>query len=71
MSSNIQAVLFDRYKWTAIEARNWLKSNHYTPIKRVHKTDNNLRYRLKNPTRNSKYITKHLHGGITLIILTS
>lgn len=64
----IQAVLFDRNKWTSAEARKWLKLHNYQPIKRVHITNNNLRYRLKQPFKTSRYITKHLSNGVTLII---
>ena len=66
--SEIQAVLFKNTKWDSKKSRDWLKKNKYVPIKRVHKTDTFLRYRLKEPNQYKRFITKKLGKGIELII---
>ena len=50
--------------WTCTEARAWLKKHHFQPIKKVHKTSGNLRYRITEPT-GSKYRIKHTDEGIS------
>jgi hypothetical protein len=66
--SSIQAIIFDNKLWTATTARAWLKKNNYTPIKRVHKTLNYLRYRLIEPTKFKSFIMKKTGTGIKLVI---
>lgn len=46
----IQAVLFSKNYYTTSQARKWLKKENLKPIKRVHKTNKYLRYRIKNPS---------------------
>ena len=58
--SQIQAIIFDKKKWTASKARNWLKKNRFKPLKAVHKTENYLRYRLKTPSKNLDIERNHL-----------
>lgn len=65
--SEIQAVLFDRELWIPRIARIWLKHHELIPIKRVHITDDKLRYRIHEPDYDS-FITKKLADGIELII---
>jgi hypothetical protein len=59
--TEIQSILFNKTKYNSIKARKWLKENNYKPIKRVHKTENYLRYRIKNP--NSKYQYRTINFG--------
>lgn len=47
--SNVQAIIFDKSKWTSNKALKWLINNNYYPIKNVHITKNYLRYRLIHP----------------------
>ena len=48
--SVIHSVLFSTKHFTPESARNWLKKHNYPkPIKRVHRTEKYLHYRLKNP----------------------
>ena len=54
-SSSIQSVLFDRKIFTTTEARSWLSRNNLQPIKRVDKTKNLLRYRIKNPNKFKRF----------------
>lgn len=69
MSNNIQAVLFKKKYYTSEQARKYLKKKKYKPIKRVHKTENFLRYRLKNPELFNSFITKKINKNkIHLII---
>ena len=53
----VQSVLFDNKLFDATSARSFLKTYHMYPIKRVHKTENYLRYRLEDPIKNKKYCT--------------
>ena len=58
MPSVVQSVLFDRTKYDATEARTFLKRHRFNPIKRVHKTKNYLRYRLRDPDSFDRFATK-------------
>jgi len=63
----IQAILFNINSWTSTTARNWLKKHGYNPIKRVHKTEQFLRYRLREPSTKVKYRVKEIGQGIKYI----
>jgi arsenate reductase-like glutaredoxin family protein len=63
----IQAILFNINSWDTKKAREWLKKHGYNPIKRVHKTQQFLRYRLIEPTSNVKYRVKEIGQGIKYI----
>lgn len=69
-SSDIHSVLFDINNWDTLEARKWLKNHNLKPIKNVHKTEHFLRYRIKDPSIFTHFITKTIdHGkGIKIII---
>lgn len=64
----IQAVLFDRTKYTTQMARRWLQHHDITPLKRVHATKNFYRYRITQPNKEKRHRTKQITDGITLII---
>jgi len=49
MPLSIQAVLFDKQRFSTDQARLWLRQNHVVPLKRVHITENLLRYRIVEP----------------------
>lgn len=66
--TTLQAILFDNNYYNSDKARKWLKKNGYKPIKRVHKTENYLRYRLKKPNKKKKYRTIKLGYKIKAII---
>lgn len=68
MSSEIHSVLFDKKKWTTAKARRWLTVHQLKPIKRVHKTEHNLRYRIINPDEFKKFSTKKTKEGIIIVI---
>lgn len=59
----IQSVLFDKTKFSTDEARKWLRHHDFEPIKRVHKTDAYLRYRLKKPHSDHRYRVKEIKKG--------
>ena len=63
----VQAVVFPSF-WAAADARAWLAAHGYTPIKRAHRTANQLRYRIQEPTVGAKYFTKRLPNGVNLVI---
>lgn len=64
---SIQAVLFDKILWNEKKAIQWLKDNSYNPIKPVHITIKNLRYRIADPNTFKILRTKKLKNGISLI----
>jgi len=68
MSSYIQAILFDNKYYTTQEARKWLYDNDFKPIKKVHKTDKYLRYRITEPNNKDKYRIKKINNNINFII---
>jgi len=69
MKDNIQAVLFDKNYWNTTNARAHLKASNKNPIKRVHITDNYLRYRLIEPNyKKYHYLFKKGNNNIDYII---
>lgn len=60
MVSQIQAVLFRKSIWDTKMARKWLKKNKMKPIKKVHKTKNLLRYRLRSPEQFKRFRIKKI-----------
>jgi hypothetical protein len=54
--------------YTPTTAREWLKNHNFKPIKPVHKTNDNLRYRIQDPSKYKSFITKHISDGITFVI---
>ena len=65
---NIQSVLFPIAVYTPRTAKNWLRTHHIKPIKRVHRTSHFLRYRIQEPDIFKGYITKKLNSGIDLVL---
>lgn len=66
--SEIQSVLFDINKYDTKKTRKWLKSAKLVPIKRVHKTDENLRYRIRDPSNYKRFRTKKVDEGVKFIL---
>lgn len=58
--STVQAVIFSKKDWSTEDARKWLFEHDYRPIKRVDKTKNFLRYRLKDPKQFKTFRTRPL-----------
>jgi len=68
-SSQIQSVVFLRKKWNVTEARKWLKLHgNLKPIKAVDKNSTQLRFRLQNPKKFKRFITKKVKDDVLLII---
>lgn len=64
----VQAVIFNNKKWDVNTARKWLKEHDYKPIKHVDKTENYLRYRIREPAF-VNYVIKPLgFSGIKLVL---
>jgi len=55
--------------YTTKEAREWLRRHGYDPIKKVHKTENYLRYRLIKPKKTASYYTIDTKKGIKLVMM--
>ena len=68
-SYQIQAILFNNTIFDTKKARKWLKTHNFQPIKKVHKTENYLRYRIIYPNKNYDYITKQLNNRIILVLM--
>jgi len=68
MTTKIQAILFEKDKFTADKARKFLKKHKYRPIKRVHKTENYLRYRLVKPKKGAMYRMINFGDDIKAVI---
>lgn len=66
--SDIHTVFFTKDKFTTKKAREWLKLHNLKPIKRVHKTVNTLRYRIREPDLFSSFITKKNKNGVNFVI---
>lgn len=66
--SEVQAVTFYKNKWTADQARQWLDANNFKRMKRVDITPQLLRYRITNPKKYDRFITKTTTQGINFVI---
>lgn len=71
--SSVQAVIFNKNKWTSEKARKWLDKHDFKPIKHVDKTLNYLRYRITDPKMYKSFSTISLtknrrDKGIKLVI---
>jgi len=66
--SEVQAVIFDNKKWRTPSAARWLSAHGYRPIKRVHHTENYLRYRIRDPRKYGSFRLTKKEGGIRLVL---
>lgn len=64
--TEVHSVLFNRELFNTREATKWLKKHNFKPIKRVHKTEKYLRYRIREPEY-SKYRTQEIDNGILFV----
>lgn len=64
----VQAVLFNKDKWTSTKARTWLKKHDYKPIKRAHITKNEIRFRITEPKYDDYRTIKLNNSGIELVL---
>ncbi len=65
----IQSILFDKSMFDTLSSKKWMREHGVEPIKRVHKTPNFLRYRLKNPPKNKEYVTVEYEKGVKLVLV--
>lgn len=61
--SRVQAVLFDKYQWSAKRSAAWLSGHGYAPIKAAHETRSLRRYRILEPVPGAQYRTLKLGTG--------
>lgn len=54
----LQSVIFQNEYYNAKTAMIYLKKHKLKPIKRVHKTKNTLRYRIKDPIQYKKFSSR-------------
>jgi hypothetical protein len=64
----VQAVLFDKDRYTIPEALAYLRKHNMHPIKAPHVTSHYIRCRLENPALHSNFYTKDIGNGIKLVI---
>ena len=67
-NTRIQAILFEKDKFDTKTARKFLKKHDYKPIKRVHKTENYLRYRIRRPKDKTMYRMINFGDDIKAVI---
>lgn len=65
--NELQSIYFMTPEWDSTRARQWLIKHKYKPIKRVHKLGSQLRYRLRNPNKYTKFKTKGIGKGIYFV----
>jgi hypothetical protein len=64
----LQSIVFMINKgWTSQKAREWMKKHNYIPLKRAHRINNQIRYRIHEPIFN-RYITQKQKPGISFVI---
>lgn len=63
----IHSIIFDNKLFSTTEARKWLTEHDYQPIKRVDKTINYLRYRIRDPKLFKSFVTKEVTPGIKFV----
>lgn len=68
MTSQIHSVVFDDKFWDTKSARAWLKQHNLKAIKRVHHTENTLRYRIRDPKLFKQFTTQVLPNHINLVL---
>jgi hypothetical protein len=65
--NHIQAVIFEKDKFTTGEALNWIKTHNYKPIS-ARETRNFLRYRIQEPSEENKYRLFRVGDGIKFVL---
>lgn len=66
--SQLQSVVFNPKQFTTAQARGWMKDHNIQPIKMVDKTKTQFRYRIQNPRKFKRFVTKKVSQGIMLVI---
>lgn len=66
----MQSVVFFIDKgWTIKKAKVWLKNHNIVPMKNADRhLKNQLRFRLEDPKKYKRFITKKLEPGVNLIV---
>lgn len=67
-NTKIQSIMFNNKKYDSKKARKWLKKYNYKPIKRVDKTKNYLRYRIREPNEKLEYRIISFNKDIKAVI---
>lgn len=67
MSSNIQAILFDRELWDPVRAFNWLNEHNLRSMEKFHVTKKKIRFRMADPSGFSRLRTKNIGHGIQFV----
>jgi hypothetical protein len=63
----IQAILFNKNKWTMPEVENYIKDKNIKLLKKIHETSNYYRCRIHTPDFKN-YMTTPEHHGIRYVV---
>lgn len=66
--SEIQSITFKKRYYSKDSSKKWLLTHNYKPIKAVDETKSLLRYRIQNPKKYKRFITKKITPSINFII---
>lgn len=64
----VQAILFEKSKWTVARAKAWVSQHGHKPIKPPHTTANHIRFRLYSPKKFKRMRTIAIGKGIKFIV---
>jgi hypothetical protein len=67
-NSVVQAVYFIQPVWSETKAKKWLADHNYHPIKTMHPSGDEMRYRLQSPDKFARFTTKVLPNGVHLVL---
>ena len=65
----VHSVVFNKHLYNEANAERFLKKYNFTPIKKVHYTENTMRYRIVKPKVNGNYYTVTPKKGVNLVIM--
>ena len=64
----IQAIVFEKSNgWTLGSSKSWIDYHNYKPIKGVHETETQYRYRIEDPTHFNRFVTKIIGHKVHII----
>ena len=65
--SKLHAVWFNKSLFDKDSSLQWLFEHKIDPIKKVHETTNNFKYRIRKPNKTKKYYSKYITDGVLFI----
>lgn len=65
----LQSIVFTRQLYNPSMAKKWLNQYGFKPIKGVHATNTQLRYRIKPPVINGVYHSRYVDNGVLFVFV--